>query len=400
MPPAPYVLKGENIMKYFNVPADFKKETIDEYERLNHLYPGSKIVETYGNITIGDNLGSGRVIDGLPEIDLVDLQKYIEYAKKKNIHFSYTINNPYMQNREFTKEGVKRIFHQLQVLYKIGVRTLIISLPSLIDLVKYSGYDFKIKISTICHITNANKALSFFRKGIERLVLDESIHRDFAVLKRIRALVGPNIEVIVNTMCHRNCIYRPFHYNQTGGDSIGKINPVAVNYFEHNCMLQRYQNISEVLKLGWIRPEDLKYYTAVGINFFKLQGRQHVLRGDHIRAIECYFKESYDGNLMDLLDMFNSRYSLKIYLDNKKLEGFITPYYENENFCKKDCSKCGYCESFASKCMDIKKTKEVISSAKKFYNEYDQFEELVVSQKREEEEKNSESDISTDFDIL
>lgn len=366
-------------MKYFNVPADFKKETIDQYVRLNNTYKDSKVIETYGNVTLGTNFGSGRVLSQLPKIDLLDLREYVEYSKQNHIVFSFTLNAPYMQNREFTKEGVLKMKEFLKDLHEAGVESIIIALPSLIDLVKFSGYDFKIKASTICHITNAHKARAYKRIGVDKIVVDESVHRDFAALKRIRNAFGDRIEIIVNTMCHRNCLYRHFHYNETGGDSSGHANEIGVNYFEHKCLLQRYADASEILKLAWIRPEDLKYYTAVGINYFKLQGRQHTGKTGHIKTLEYYFKEDYDGNLMDLLDMFNPRYSFRVYLDNKKLDGFLKPYYEIENFCKNDCDNCNYCRSFAGKCISIRESEEIIQAAKEFYNEYDQFKKLVDS---------------------
>ena len=74
-------------MKYFNVPADFKKETIDEYIRLNNVYKNSKVIETYGNVTLGNNFGSGRVLSQLPKIDLLDLREYIEYSKQNGSYF-------------------------------------------------------------------------------------------------------------------------------------------------------------------------------------------------------------------------------------------------------------------------------------------------------------------------
>jgi collagenase-like PrtC family protease len=391
--------KGERKMKYFTIPSDFKKETIDAYVELNKKYRDSRIIETYGNVTIGENLGSGRVIQGLPEVDLLDLQEYVKYSRAKGIEFSYTMNNPYLQNTEFTEEGAKRILGVLDGLYNIGVRSITVSMPSLISLIKFSKYDFKIKISTICHITNVNKAVSFARMGMERMVLDESIHRDFKTLRRIREVVGDKCEIIVNTMCHRNCIYRAFHYNQTGGDSVGKSNEVAVNFFEHNCMLQRYDGVHGLLRLAWVRPEDLKYYSGIGINYFKLQGRQHVINGDHLRAVESYMKESFDGNLMDLLDMFNTRYSFKVHLDNKKLEGFLRPYVEKENFCQMDCQKCGYCKSFAKKCIDAEKAKEVIASAEAFYKDFDQFKRLVQSVDEQQERKIKENEMNTQFEL-
>ena len=39
-------------MKYFGVPADFKKETIEKYDKLNKEYSASRVIETYGNITL------------------------------------------------------------------------------------------------------------------------------------------------------------------------------------------------------------------------------------------------------------------------------------------------------------------------------------------------------------
>jgi collagenase-like PrtC family protease len=366
-------------MKYFIMPADFKKETIDAYEKINRTCAHSRILETYGNVTLGMNFGSGRVLSQLPEVDLMDLQEFIRYSEQKKIGFNYTLNLSYMQNKEFTGEGISRIKEFLRLLREVGVRSLTVAMPSLLDFIRFADYDFKVKVSTICHITNANKARAYRNKGVERIVVDESVHRDFQTLKQIREAFGENVELIVNTMCHRNCIYRHFHYNETCGDSAGVANPVGVDYFEHKCMLQRYDSPAELLKLGWIRPEDLKYYTSIGYRLFKFQGRQHVENGNPLKALQHYIDEDYDGNLMELLDMFNTRYSFKVFLDNKKLEGFIKPYYEKENFCKNDCARCGYCEAFARKSIDYEKGLEVIHSAKTFYTEYDQYKEAIAA---------------------
>lgn len=366
-------------MRYFSMPADFNRETIDKFDRLNRTYEQSRVVETYGNITLGSNFGSGRVISQLPRIDLLDLKEYIDYSREKNIGFSYTLNAPFMQNLEFTPGGVKKIKKLLKNLHQIGVRSVTVALPSLIELVKSTGLDFQVKASTICHITNANKAAAYKRMGVDKIVVDESIHRDFVTLRRVRKVFGDQVEMIVNTMCHKNCAYRHFHYNETGGDSTGVANEVGVNFFEHQCMLQRYAVIGELLKLAWIRPEDLGYYTRIGIHYFKLQGRQHVESGDPLRSLECYMKGSYEGNLMELLDMFNTRYSFKVFIDNKKLAGFLKPYFETDHFCKNDCTACSYCETFARKCIDKKAALEITAAAREFYSRCDQYRRLLYS---------------------
>jgi collagenase-like PrtC family protease len=380
-------------MKYFSVPADFKKETIDAYEKLNNTYKDAKVIETYGNISVDNFLESGRAASHIPPVGFPGLCDYVQYSRKKNIRFNYTLNASYMHNKEFTVEGMVEIKRFLKRLYDIGVRSLTVSLPSLIEIVKSTGYDFEIKASVICQITSANKALGFKEMGVERILVDETVTRDFKTIRNIRNAFGENVEIIVNSLCLMACKYRMFHYNQLCGDSTGDSNPVSVNYFEHRCLLQRYGKIDNFLKLAWIRPEDIKYYMNAGINYFKLQGRQTVLKGDPVRTLECYFKESHDGNLLDLLNMFALMNRFDIFVDNKKLEGFIKPFYEKDNFCASNCMECNYCKSFVKKCIDCEKAKETMDLAVEFYSGYDSFNELKKN--TEPAEEPGESTIET-----
>jgi collagenase-like PrtC family protease len=366
-------------LKYFSVPADFKAETIDEYRRLNQSYSGAKVIETYGQITTGNAFEAGRAVELLPEIDLADLAAYLDYSREKGIDFSYTINAPYMRNREFTREGILEIRHFLGTLYQAGVRSLTVALPSLMELIKALPYDFKIKVSTICQVVNANMAWHYQKMGLDRLVVGESINRDFQSLKSIVDTYGPKVEVIANSICHSSCPNRMFHYNEAAGDSYRIVSPASVGYYPHRCMLKRYEKPENVLKLSWIRPEDLEYYAAVGINYFKLQGRQMVVKGDPVRTVESYFNGYFDGNLLELLEMFAPTNSFRIYVDNRKLDGFLKPFFDRANFCKNDCANCHYCEATIKKCVDLDRTGEIIKLANDFYTQYDPFTNLVNS---------------------
>jgi collagenase-like PrtC family protease len=385
-------------MKYFSMPADFKKETIAAYEKLNQAYEDSCIIETYGNITIGNKLESGRPVDILPEVDLNGLRRYVDYSKERKIDFNYTLNAPYIQNKEFTKEGLSTIYDFLGRLYDAGIRSLTIALPSLIEVVKLLPYDFQIRGSTIYQVTNVNRALELKKMGVERIVVDESINRKFNVLKRIREALGGIIEIIVNSICHKDCTYRMFHYNQIAGDSVEVSSGSSNNYYPHKCLLRRYENSANIFKLTWIRPEDIKYYTAIGISYFKLQGRPRVLKGDPVRAVESYFKEDYQGDLFELLDLFAEVSSFKVPVDNKKLEGFIKHFYDNDNFCRNDCSACGFCGTFAKKNVDVKKLEEVYRLAKQYYSEFALLQENVktVINSKSKSKRVMAEDIQTD----
>ncbi len=388
-------------MKCFSIPSDFNKETIDKLKKLNDSYENARVIETYGNITLKNFLGSGRSVELLPEIDLTDLHDYVEYSQSKGIDFNYTINTSHMQNIEFTARGVLEIMNFLGKLYDIGVRWLTISLPSLMEIVKSSRYDFKIKASVICQVTTPNKARFYRKLGIEKIVTDESLNRDFFKLKRIVEAFGENVEIIVNAICHKDCTHRMFHYNQISSDSIKLSSEASANYYTHRCLLRRFEHIANLIKLTWVRPEDIQYYTAIGIKNFKLQGRHTVMNGDPSRTVECYIKESYDGDLMELIDMFNPTTHFRVFVDNKKLDGFIKPFYQKENFCKDNCEHCGYCESFARKCIEENQLKEVYHTAKEFFSQYDKFtrmlEHIIDGTAASKKKDNSHFDVAFDL---
>ena len=116
------------MIKYFNVPADFRSETIDKYEELNEKYTESKVIETYGQVTIDNYIGSGRAYDLLPQVDLEALEKYIAYSRERGIGFNYTLNSTCMGNMEFTREGILKIIRFLDELHRVGVRSLTVAL--------------------------------------------------------------------------------------------------------------------------------------------------------------------------------------------------------------------------------------------------------------------------------
>lgn len=385
------------MIKYFCMPTDFKKETIDVYHDLNQAYPGARIIETYGNITIGGQIGSGRALNQLPESDLLDLKRFIEYSREKNIDFNYTLNATHLQNREFTSAGVSEIKTFIKSLYDAGVRSLTVALPSLLELIGTMGLEIKVRASTLCQITTVNKAAAYKKKGVERIVVDESINRDFKTLRRIREVFGDKVELIVNPICLKDCVYRMFHYNEITGDSVKQTNNVSVNFYEHRCVLQRNSNISNLLRMCFVRPEDLKYYTEIGIHYFKLQGRHLVLKGDAVRTVKAYLDESYDGDFMDLQYLFHPQNSFRIDFQNKRLDGFLKPFVEIDGFCKRDCEQCGYCERFAKKIIDYEKAAEIIQAAQHFYSEFDQFNQLI-NKENQENTMNIDS-LADDFDL-
>ncbi|MCR2018225.1 U32 family peptidase [Blautia pseudococcoides] len=362
-------------MKYFSVPADFKDESIDKLAYLNSQYKDSKVIEVYGQKTEGNIINSGRMVDTLPQITDEQFYSYIRKANEKGINFNYTLNPSCFGNLEFREQGIQEIRSLITQLEERGVHCLTLSSPAIMELCKKFNPHVKIKASAICEINSPMKSLFYKELGVKRIVLDPDITRDFGKIKNICRVMGDGVEVIINNVCLRNCAYKMFHYNHEAHCSRGEMQEVR-DFFTNRCSMQKAKRVENVMKLNWIRPEDLKFYEACGIKYFKIQGRQNVLEGDLFKVLEAYFEQNYTGNLYDLITLFAPYNSFQCYIDNKKLDGFLDVFYENEKFCTEKCDSCNYCRKFSEKCIDIETAENLNESAKKFFGSIDTYKKI------------------------
>lgn len=333
-------------MKNFCMPSDFKTSTIDKYSEINTLYEHSRISETYGQLTSDHFFGSCRSPKYIPQVDSEALRQYIQYSRDKGIEFNYIINPTCMANDDVTSDGRKKFIDFLEVLQDMGVNSITLALPSLMEITRIKAPDINIKASTVCQINSAAKAKFYEDLGIKRIVIDEDIYRNFTILESIRKVYKGALEVIVNSFCLNDCPYKMFHYNSFSHSHEDK---KTYPYYSTRCKAI-HMEAENFLKLNWIRPEDIKYYTDIGIDYFKLQGRTNIHSGDPAKAVTHYIEEYYDGDLISLLELFSSDKPLTIadiMIDNRKLDGFLEKFVFAPSFCTKVCNECSYCKEFS-----------------------------------------------------
>jgi len=345
----------------YSIPSDFEIKTLEDISKLNRLYHGHKVTEIYGQVTDGYIKNSGRMLSMLKTISINSFGDYLTECHKRGIKFNYTINASCMSNMEDEENTISFI----RDLYNMGVDSFTVSIPRLIEIIRGKCHDVEIKASAICAINNVNKARAMFNLGVNRIVLDPNITRCFNVIKRITNEFPDSCEIILNSMCVKNCIFTMFHYNYDA-HCIGDITN-SNRYYFNKCSHQKALDCANYLRLNWIRPEDMHYYTDSGLNKFKLQGR-NVHNGDLIlKAIKHYIENNFDGNLIDLLTVFTPYNIVQPYIDNKKLDGFVNRFYLRPDCCNDDCRNCGYCDSYISKCADSAELVEFKSMAKVLY---------------------------------
>ena len=85
---------------------------------------------------------------------------------------------------------------------------------------------------------------------------------------------------------------------------------------------------------------------------FKLIGRERLSDINLLRMIEVYFSRSYEGNLIDLIFGFSTTQK-HLYLDNKKLDGFLEKFLNEDFECLDAChpDHCDYCYQYLKKAM-------------------------------------------------
>ena len=114
--------------------------------------------------------------------------------------------------------------------------------------------------------------------------------------------------------------------------------------FPKNCCVPIIKkDPSQILKSGWVRPEDAHRYNEI-TNYFKIVGRE-TPSNRTLRAIKAYMSKEWEGDILDIMCSSLLSYSLTFgsYLDNKKL-GEIG-FWDKITTCNKKCDECKYCET-------------------------------------------------------
>ena len=260
------------------------------------------------------------------------IDKAHEYGKKVAV----TLNSPCNIKPKEDNEWWKQLKDYLIELENIGVDSVIVAHPFIMELVK-EYTNLELVASIICDITSVRSAMYYEKIGADVIVPSSSINYDLELLRNIKNnLKKARIKLLVNEPCLGNCPWRKFHHNAI---CHADKNGYDIDY-AMKCTEIYKNNPYYMLTNNVIRPEDLKKYEGI-CDYFKLVGR--TTDCDTLsRMVEAYSIEQYDGNLNDIVD---KGFSNMINLPNKKLEGF----FEHKSKCLKNCLNCNYCKNLYDK---------------------------------------------------
>jgi len=202
-------------------------------------------------------------------------------------------------------------------------------------------------VSVLSFVDSPQKAEFYEQLGATTIVIDPAVNRQFDKLEAIRDAVSCDLKLLVNEACLYQCPFRYAHFNFfSHANGPGPKPNVLDDYYYFKCLSLRINDSQQLIKSPWIRPEDLKEYRHI-TDTFKIGGRTQFINWI-LSAVDAYANESYEGNLIDLLDSIKD---LKdhFFIPNNELNGAI----EQWKRCDKVCHKCGYCKRLAEKIIRV-----------------------------------------------
>lgn len=364
-------------MLRFSVPTNFQRNLISSLKKEN-------IEELYGKLS-RDIIGGGRASAVLPFVSKRELAQHILEAHKNGLRFNYLLNSTCLNNLEWSASWQSSFRKFLDYLIKSGVDKVTVSIPYLLELIKSEHPQLEVSVSIQAGINSLQRVKFWQDLGADEIALFMDINRNFSLLEKIRKETDCKLKLIANLFCLYGCPFYHYHANlqshasQDSHPSKGFV----IDYCTLRCRLIRLTNPEEFIRSRWIRPEDINIYEELGIDTLKFVNRD--MKTEAISLIvDAYTRRGYEGNLLDLfsdpsksitgyrLNFQKAKYFFKpfrvnlpklykakeflnadkVIIDNRKLDGFIQHFLNND--CSlKSCQECKYCGKIASQVVKI-----------------------------------------------
>ena len=293
--------------------------------------------------------GSGRETNKLDTSQFISI---VDQIHREGIRVNLVLN-PTCEGVEWYRPAVveKKMEYLRQMHEDHGVEAVTLANPIYIMAIRNLFPNIEICASVLSDIDSVQKAVFYSKAGADVISPDVNINRNLNLLKEIKEATNTKLKLLVNEGCLYKCPFRKFHFNYLSHKSKMETSMTETGdsiFFKH-CRLITYNDPSQILKSGWIRPEDTRKYNEISC-FFKIVGRM-MPTSRVIRTTKAYLEESWDGNILDIMDGNLRAFCLEIfaYLDNKSLDKFN--FFEKITSCYYNCdkNKCSYCEMLLKK---------------------------------------------------
>lgn len=384
----------------YDMATNFDPELIEIIHRHNQ----NRIFQTMFGKLRQDFFGGDRSSITLPDITLKDLGSYIEKCHARNIKFNYLMNPVCTSNRLVFPDDHKEMLQFIDKIVELGIDGVTLTSPLLCSIFQRRHPNIEITVGLYAWVFTIKQIMEWKNLGAHVVTLGSNVTRDFPLLEAMMKLakkISVKLRLIANNGCLKDCTYKNSHSGELAHSSQPqeKGSEFFVDYNMLQCNYIKMTSPDRFISSDWIRPEDVGLYEALcekndfrdlSIKLLDNWKSTQFLS----RVIESYANGSFEGNLIDLLSFpregavkytfeenvrlatkyeFNPMAMMRmgeyfnfpnVFIDNKKLNGFLEPFSKgmtcNDKICygspvvKEHCDQvCRYCKDWAEKAITL-----------------------------------------------
>jgi len=296
--------------------------------------------------------GTGRIMQ---ETHLEPFLDTIDRIHDQGIRVNVILNSTCEGSEWYSDKIVTSTMGYIKTIHENHrVESVTIANPLYIQEVRRFFPNIEICASVLSNIDCIQRAVLYKKLGANVITPDVNICRNLDLLKEIKSATGLELKIMVNEGCLYKCPFRSFHFNATShvSKNVSKegLDFSFAKFFE-SCNKVTKEDLSQILKSCWIRPEDTRKYGDI-THYFKIVGRSQV-NNKIIRTTKAYLKENWEGDLLDILCASFGRFSARYgaYLHNKTLDQYN--FFETVTSCGHDCNNCDYCNELSMRLINL-----------------------------------------------
>ena len=270
----------------------------------------------------------------------------LQYCRKHGMKLDLLANAMCYGEKSFTEEQRKQLADIIRRLDGLGLYPEIVTTtsPYVAKVFKRDYPDIEVRASVNMELRNTI-AFEYLAPLFDSFYICRSVQRDLPTFRRIADWCkdhGKKLCMLVNSGCVRNCPWHIVHDARVSHDMQSEIYHELANQgldILCNQLFGQRRRLTEFLRCGWIRPEDVHVFEP-DLETIKLSTR----RTDYAHEIvEAYLNGSYDGNLLRLMDPYHGFGFRPHRVDNKSFpKDWITSGIAGK--CADNCIHCGKCE--------------------------------------------------------
>ncbi len=357
-------------MYQFSVPMPFDKSLIDKLLDINKNVEKSQITSFYFSLpstcelfTIYEQYRN----DFTEHSDFNYWKDLIKYSLDKGVDFIYNLNNP--KNLPVETDSFKQELEKLHILlnelHLIGVNKLRISNHKLLSYIARKYRYFTLYASTSFEYKLIKEYQHFIQihPEVKQIVPSHDVNKNFKLLYNIKKS-NPfiDIELMVNEGCIGGCSLRFDHSCEIMGIEFEAPHErLSYGVYGHLCGKTIQKNpLLYLCKSQIIYPWEIEEYGKIGINKFKLAGREDFKR-DMNKSVNSYLlylkgvdnvKNIEEEPINSIIhhiggDRYFNKFKIK---DIKNLLPNIKHFVKKGHLCTSLCGvECNYCNQCSEK---------------------------------------------------